>query len=71
MVTKFENRNNGQDVKVKDIFCIVKNKEDDFYWVINLEDHPSLFLLDHSYHNFLPPQFKKDQESLVVIQPTM
>jgi hypothetical protein len=59
------------DIQVRDVYCIIKNKEDGFYWVLNLEDHPNSFLLDHSYHNFLPPQFKEDQESMVVIQPTI
>lgn len=56
---------------MKDVYCIIKDKKDGFYWVINLEDHPNSFLLDHSYHNFFPPQFKEDHESMVVIQPTI
>jgi len=71
MEAKIENRNDGQELKVKDVYCIIKDKEDGFYWVLNLEDHPSSFLLDRTYHNFLPPQYKKDQESMVVFQPTM
>jgi len=58
-------------VRMKDVYCIIKNKEDGFYWVLNLEDHPNSFLLDHSYHNFQRPQYKEDQESMVVIQPTI
>ncbi len=71
METQSINKIEEMDVQIRDVYCIVKNKEDGFYWVINLEDHPNSFLLDHSYQNFLPPQFKKDQESMVVIQPTI
>jgi len=64
-------RNDEKPDRLTDLYCIIKNKKDGFYWVINLEDHPNSFLLDHSYHNFLPPQFKEDHESMVVIQPTI
>jgi hypothetical protein len=71
MKTNKGNRIVDIDPKIKDLYCIIKNKNDGFYWVLNLEDHPNSFLLDRSYHNFLPPQFKEDHESMVVIQPTM
>jgi hypothetical protein len=64
-------RNSGMELQVKDVFCMIKNKKDGFYWVLNLEDHPSSFLLDRSYQNFLPPHFKEDMESLVIFQPTI
>ena len=50
---------------------IIKNKQDGFYWVINLEDHPNSFLLDQSFQNFLPSQMKEDQETMVIFQPTI
>lgn len=71
MEIKRETRNEGIEFQVKDVYCIIKNKEDGFYWVLNLEDHPNSFLLDRSYQNFLRPQFKEDQESMVVIQPSI
>jgi len=71
MEIKMGMRNNEKPARLNDVYCIIKNKNDGFYWVINLEDHPNSFLLDHSYHNFLPPQFKEDHESMVVIQPTI
>lgn len=71
MVTKSSNENDGMGFQLKDVYCIIKNKEDGFYWVLNLEDHPNSFLLDRSYHQFIPPQHKMDQETMVVIQPTI
>lgn len=52
-----------------DYYCVVKDKKQDFYWVINLEDHPSSFLLDKSYQQYISPEHKQDQESFVIIQP--
>jgi hypothetical protein len=52
-----------------DCYCIVKNKENGFYWVINLNDHPNSFLLDHSFQNMITPGAVNEQESMVVIQP--
>jgi hypothetical protein len=71
METKNKNLKASVDVQIKDLYCIVKSKEDGFYWVLNLDDHPNSFILDRSYHNFIPPQFKKDHESMVVIQPSI
>jgi hypothetical protein len=71
MVTKSSNENDDRGFQLKDVYCIIKNKEDGFYWVLNLEDHPNSFLLDRSYHQFIPPQHKMDQETMVVIQPTI
>ena len=50
-------------------YCVVKDQEQNFSWVINLEDHPNSFILDPSYQNLNSPQLKKEQESMVVIQP--
>ena len=61
--------NEELDIQMKDLYCIIKNKKDGFYWVLNLEDHPGSFLLDKSYQQFIPPEYKEDQESLVIIQP--
>jgi hypothetical protein len=58
------------DVQVKDAYCVITNKEDGFYWVINLEDHPNSFLLDRSYQNFMSDNIINDQESMVIFQPT-
>jgi hypothetical protein len=52
-----------------DYYCVVKDKKEDFYWVINLEDHPSSFLLDKSYQQYLSPGRKHGQDSFVIIQP--
>lgn len=68
---QFQNIKEGdENVSVKNVYCIIKNKEDGFYWVLNLENHPNSFLLDKTFQHFLPPTFKKDQESMVVFQPT-
>lgn len=52
-----------------DCYCIVKNKENGFYWVINLNDHPNSFLLDHSFQHMITQDAMNEQESMVVIQP--
>lgn len=64
-----ERVDDNMTIEMNDVYCIIKNKEDGFYWVINLEDHPGTFLLDKSYHNMLPPTEKGEQESMLVIQP--
>jgi len=53
-----------------DFFFVVKDTEEDFYWVLNLEDHPKSFLLDRSYQHFLSKNKKGDQDSMIIIQPT-
>ena len=59
----------NQYTGLPDFYCVVKDQEQDFYWVINLEDHPNSFLLDTTYQNLNSPELKKEQESMVVIQP--
>lgn len=54
-----------------DFYCIIKNKEDGFYWVLDLNDHPNSFLLDNSFQHLVPKEMKNEQESLVIIQPTI
>ncbi len=61
--------NNEWFEQFKDCYFIVKNKENGFYWVINLNDHPNSFLLDHSFQNMISREKISDQESMVVIQP--
>ena len=58
------------DDQIKDAYFIINNKEDGFYWVINLEDHPNSFLLDRSFQNFMSTNISNDQESMVIFQPT-
>ena len=65
----FEEYNNMLQGELPDFYCVVKDKEQDFYWVINLEDHPGTFLLDKSYQQYLPADQKEDTESFVIIQP--
>lgn len=52
-----------------DYYCIVKDKKQDFYWVVNLEDQEYTFLLDKSFQHYLPPDRKEGHDSYVVIQP--
>ena len=33
---------------LNNFYFVAKDEESDFYWVINLEDHPSSFILDKS-----------------------
>jgi len=67
---KFRNiEEKREDTPVKNVYCIIKNKEDGFYWVLNLENHPGSFLLDKSFQNSMPSGFKENQESMVVFQP--
>jgi hypothetical protein len=67
---RFKDKNDGRaEVTVKNVYCIIKNKEDGFYWVLNLENHPNSFLLDKSFQHFVPRSVKQDQESMVVFQP--
>ena len=55
--------------EMNDHYFLVKNKEHGFYWVINLNDHPNSFLLDHSFQNMVTPGAMAEEESMVVIQP--
>jgi len=55
--------------KVPDPYCVIQDDEQDFYWFINLEDHPNSFLLDKKYQHFIVPRHKKEHESMVIIQP--
>lgn len=55
--------------QISDFFFMVKNQKDGFYWVLNLENHFGSFLLDKTDQNFLPPEYKEDQKSMVIIQP--
>ena len=57
--------------EMNDCYFIVKNKENGFYWVINLNDHPNSFLLDHSFQNMITPNAFAEEESMVVIQPNL
>ena len=54
-----------------DFYCVVKDKGQNFYWVIDLENHPNSFLVDSSFQNLVPPQLKEGQESIVIIQPQL
>lgn len=64
-----DNENMTQYSGLPNFYCVVKDQEQDFYWAINLEDHPNSFLLDPTYQNLNSPKLKRDQESMVVIQP--
>jgi len=63
--------NTETEISITDVYCIVKNKENNFYWILNLEDHPNSFLLDKSFQQYLPTANFKAYESMVIIQPTM
>ena len=60
---------NNSDYREPDFFFVIKDEEHDFYWVLNLEDHPNSFLLDQTYQSFTN-KMKKDQDSMIIIQPT-
>lgn len=64
----FENLNKLSK-HLPDFYCVVKDKEQDFYWIIDLEDHPNSFLLDRTHQQLISPEHKEDQESIVIIQP--
>jgi hypothetical protein len=66
-----ENIDENYKIRMTDVYCVIKSKKDNFYWVINLEDHPGSFLLDQSFQNFLPAELNDEQESMVIIQPTI
>ncbi len=66
-----DNTNREIESSMNDVYCIVKNKENNFYWILNLEDHPNSFLLDKSFQQYLPTENYKAYDSMVVIQPTM
>ncbi len=65
----FEQVEDMLDGILPDFYCVVRDKKEGFYWVINLEDHPSSFLLDKSYQQYLSHGKEKGQDSFVVIQP--
>ncbi|MBN2173715.1 MAG: hypothetical protein JW731_06270 [Bacteroidales bacterium] len=64
-------QNEELKIRMTDVYCVIKNKNDGFYWVINLENHPASFILDRSFQNFLSADRNSDQESMVIIQPTI
>ena len=53
----------------KDAFYVIQDEEHDFYWVIDLEDHPNSFLLDKTYQNMLSDKEKANNSSMIVFQP--
>lgn len=50
-------------------YFIAKDKENDFYWVLNLDDHPNSFLLDKSFQHLVPSKIREGNESMVIKQP--
>jgi hypothetical protein len=54
---------------LKDAFYVIQDEEHDFYWVIDLEDHPNSFLLDKTYQNLLTGKEKSNNSSMIVFQP--
>ena len=55
--------------ELPDYYCVIKDKNQDCYWVINLEDHPSSFLLDKSYQQFISSGQTEQDDSYVIVQP--
>lgn len=70
-MSKNEIHNEDWFEEMNDHYFIVKNKENGFYWVINLNDHPNSFLLDHSFQNMISTGAMSEEESMVVIQPNL
>ena len=58
----FEDNNSMLQGQLPDVYCVVKDKEQDFYWVINLEDHPGTFLLDISYQQYISKIHSEDRQ---------
>lgn len=54
---------------IPDFYCVLKDNDHDFYWVINLEDHPNSFLLDKGYQQLNSQGIEDNQQSMVIIQP--
>jgi hypothetical protein len=54
---------------LNNFYYVAKDEENDFYWVINLEDHPSSFILDKSFQHLVPSKIREGQESMVIKQP--
>ncbi len=50
-------------------YFVAKDKENDFYWVLNLDDHPNSFLLDKSFQHLVPSKIREGNESMVIKQP--
>lgn len=71
MKSNTEDKQQEVEFMMKDIFFIIRNKKDGFYWVLNLEDHPNSFLLDKSFQNFEGSSYTEDTESLVILQPNV
>ncbi|MCF8379555.1 MAG: hypothetical protein K9H49_08270 [Bacteroidales bacterium] len=55
--------------KLIDPHCVIQDKEQNFFWVINLEDHPNSFLLGQNYQHLFNTERNKDHESMMIIQP--
>lgn len=50
-------------------YYVAKDEENDFYWVLNLDDHPNSFLLDKSFQHLVPSKIREGNESMVIKQP--
>jgi hypothetical protein len=62
-----EEHNDIFQAGIQDQYCVVRDKEHNFCWVINLEDHPSSFLADRSYRKIFSKGVDGTEDSVVLI----
>ncbi|RLD61796.1 MAG: hypothetical protein DRJ05_01800 [Bacteroidetes bacterium] len=69
-MTELLNSTNGNSIlDANDLYFIIPDMENNFNWVINLEDHPNSFLLNGSHHRNIDTNRSDKDASMVVIQP--
>lgn len=69
-MTEFLNSANDNSIlDCNDFYFILPDKENNFNWVINLDDHPNSFLLNGTHHRNIDTIRGEDDASMVIIQP--
>jgi hypothetical protein len=69
-MTEFLNTANEiSTLDCNDFYFVLPDKENNFNWVINLEDHPNSFLLNGSHHRNIETIKSEKDASMVIIQP--
>lgn len=69
MTEFFDNATEISTLDCNDFYFVLPDKENNFNWVINLEDHPNSFLLNGSHHRNIETIKSEKDASMVIIQP--
>ena len=69
-MTEFLNSANDiSTLDCNDFYFVLPDKENNFNWVINLDDHPNSFLLNGRHHRNIETIKSEEDASMVIIQP--